>query len=260
MTIAKSTTVDVGYLKLVGFLLPNGKFGMSQTQLVLLSGVTEDPHYASDSYTRVARSKEAQKLVPQGFKVHVKTQVEGRKERLNIVELESVAPFLTVCLSLGHKSAAQPLSLLSGLAIHQLFCDAFGIEFELKDRQEYLKARMEGIERRNAWTDAIDSWIKSNPESVSDNYLKFIWANVSDALNKALTGQKAKYWCDYLGCKRNELRNHWTDRHLSKIRDLENHAEVLVTRQGVEPMQAMSQAIIFYSYSICDPEEFLKQN
>ena len=79
-------------------------------------------------------------------------------------------------------------------------------------------------------------------------------------LNVAITGKPAKYWREKLGCKQNELRNYWNDRHLNKIQHLEMYAEKSVTKKGVEPKQAMQDAINFYEFDIASESDFLRKD
>ena len=46
-----------------------------------------------------------------------------------------------------------------------------------------------------------------NPET-SEDAKKWVYSNVSDRLNIALTGYKGRYWCDKLGCDSGTLRNY----------------------------------------------------
>lgn len=100
--------------------------------------------------------------------------------------------------------------------------------------------------------------MEANRSSLSESYLRFVWSNVSDALNIGLTGKKAKHWREFLGCKNNELRDYWTANHLNKIEHLEKYAEKLVTKKGIEPHEAMKAALDFYEFEILDKSEFIR--
>ena len=189
--VARKTIVSIGHLLVDGYLLPNGKFGMSQTQVILLSGVTTDTHHAASRYTDISRSKQAKTLVPQGFVVHRNLPVVGEIEKINLVELDSVSPFLTVCLSLGHIEAAKPLALLSGLSLQQLFCDAFGLKFEAEERQAWLLARTESKDFFFEFTTEISSWFnrtKADRTQPIERYMSMSF----DAINRGLFGKTSK--------------------------------------------------------------------
>jgi hypothetical protein len=145
----------------------------------------------------------------------------------------------------GNKQAEALADSLVGLALTQLFSDAFGIEFDKHDRQEYLTARLAGKITRRTLTDAIKEYLGKQNE-VSENYRKFIYSNCSDKINRSLFGKTAAKLCAERSCDRDSLRSTHSAVELVLIDRIEGHAVRLIDR-GLEPLLAVSDAIDFYS-------------
>jgi len=136
------------------------------------------------------------------------------------------------------------------------FCDSLrsitleqlGIVLVIEDRNEWIKTRLMGKEKRTCLTDSIKVWLECN--EVSDIAKKFLYSNVSDKLNIGLTGHKAKHWRDIVGCSDNAaLRDCWKDSHLERIKSVEEHATRLIVR-GQTPMDAIELALEFFDFSL----------
>jgi hypothetical protein len=145
----------------------------------------------------------------------------------------------------GNKQAEALADSLVGLALTQLFSDAFGIKFDKDDRQEYLTARLAGKITRRTLTDAIKEYLGKQNE-VSENYRKFIYANCSDKINRSLFGKTAAKLCAERSCDRDSLRSTHSAASLVLIDRIEGHAVRLIDR-GLEPLLAVTDAIEFYS-------------
>ena len=153
---AEFTQVQIGNFFIDGYLLPDGSFGMSQTQVFSWVDSSVGPSQAAKRYIEITRSKMAQSLTPNGFVVHRKIVVRDRNERVNVVPINDVAQFLVVALAMGYTECAGILALVSSLSLHQLFCDAFNVKFEKEERQEWLTNRQRTRETfKTCLTDAL---------------------------------------------------------------------------------------------------------
>jgi hypothetical protein len=99
---------------------------------------------------------------------------------------------------------------------------------------------------RKIETDGIKYYLDKHPE-LSDGYRRFIYSNVSDAVNKAVFGKTAKQ----LRVERNlpdniPLRDTHDADSLKLIDRIEDFAVRLIHRQDLEPLEAIKQAIEFY--------------
>lgn len=163
---------------------------------------------------------------------------------INVVDLTQYELIVAKLDRKGYKLAQDFRDELVGLSLTQLFSDAFGIKFEIEDRQEYLLKRQAQKEIRLKETGCVDTWMSRHDSEISPNYKKWIWVNISDAVNLALTGQKASYWRKELGLKDDcLLRDNWNIKMLSDIHNIEELASKLIDRKDIEPKQAVKQAI-----------------
>jgi hypothetical protein len=217
-------------------------FGMSLSDICRI--INWDVKRGSDIF----KNKWVKELAAKGFEGSERVTLP-EKNHAAIVSIEWVPSILQCLARSGNDGAWEILSVFAGLSLQQLFCDAFGEKFETAERQAWLQARYGAIEKRNEWTDSIKLYGETH--EVSENWKRFIYANVSDRLNIALTGHKAAYWIEKFGCTSGTLRENWNFRLLSNIESIEKHATILVLR-GREPMDALNAAIEFFAYEV-DP-------
>ena len=162
-------------------------------------------------------SRDIKAMIGAGFSFPIaKTKLHSKPVNvLNLGEYELVAFNLVLK---GNLEAIEFCKSLIGLSLTQLFSDAFGIKFEIEEKQEYLLKRQAQKEIRLKETGCVDSWMVRHDSEISLNYKKWIWVNISDAVNLALTGQKASYWRKQLGLKDDcLLRDNWNLKMLSDI-------------------------------------------
>jgi hypothetical protein len=240
---AVKATVTVGHITIDGYRTEDGMFGMSTAGLGALCGFDR-----THSTSKIMSNKRVKTLAAKGFETHKNVKCENMS--LSLISLGWV-PSILQCLAFsGHEQAQEFLMTLAGLSLQKLFCDAFGEKFETEEMQVWLQARYGAIEKRNDWTDSIKFYGETH--EVSETWKRFIYINVSDRLNIALTGHPAAHWANLFDCPRSALRDHWNYRHLSNIDSVEKHATVLVLR-GADPLDALNEALGFFSYPV-NPE------
>ncbi len=255
ITKAHKTMVRIGTAEIEGYLSSDGKtFGMSQTQVIVLSGVTKDTSQASKRYIEISKTNVAKTLVPSGFVVHRKVEIEGQSERVNLVELESVSPFLTVCLALGHIDAARPLALFSGAMLHQLFCDAFGLKFEVAERQEYLRQRMESKDFYFDLSGEISSWY-DRTKATRTQPLERYFSNTFDAINIGLFDKKSKKIREELGVNASNqlIRDYFNNEALRRITQIQSiAANQMRSNKDLRPVDAVKLALKSSLFDVID--------
>jgi hypothetical protein len=136
-------TVDIGHHKIQGLMLPNGDFAIAVTQIAEMFQINSNQ-----------ASRTLKPLLGKGFQFDT-TKSELHPKAVNIL---SLTDFEIVTLELvirGNEAAIAFQRSLVGLALMQLFNDAFGIKFEKIDRQNWLKERQDGKFYRRSLTDAI---------------------------------------------------------------------------------------------------------
>ena len=250
MTEATRVRIALGSLEFDGYMLAGQLdedglpiFGFSMGQVGLLLGLTDDVDQASKVTIQKLKSKEAQTRFPQGFVHHLKLSAKGetgKPYKVNILTIESFSKLLRL---VSNPKADILGDALAGYSLRKIFSRSFGVKFTDEDAENWIASRFVGIEKRNQWTDAIKVWTLS-PE-VSENARKWVYSNVSDRLNVALTGHKGRYWCDKLGCDSGTLRNYWSDRHLDTIADIEKYATKYIQKAKCTPLEALEAAIEF---------------
>jgi hypothetical protein len=143
----------------------------------------------------------------------------------------------------GNTKAQDILSALAETALDIVINDAFGKDYEKGQAQTWTKSRFAGKQTRRTWTDAVSDYINNN--EVSENYRTWVYKHVSDSVNVALFGKKAKQLCEERKCDRNSLRDTHDEVSLRLIDRIEDYAMRLIDR-GLEPKQAIAEAINFY--------------
>jgi hypothetical protein len=115
---------------------------------------------------------------------------------------------------------------------------------EAKLQEIWDRLRLSGKVTRRTLTDSIKDYCFRHDKSL--NYQIFIYPNVSDCLNVALFGKKAKQLCEERQCDRDCLRDTHAEADLKNIDHVEANAMKLIDRRDVEPLEAMRQAIALY--------------
>lgn len=263
MVDAKRVRIAIGSLEFDGYMIlgqvdEDGLpiFGFSMSQVGLILGITDDVDQATKRTIQKLKSKEAQTRFPQGFVNHPNLKISdgpAKGVKVNILTIESFSKLLRL---VDNSQADLIADALAGYSLRKIFSRHFDEVFTDEDAERHMAARFQGIEVRNQWTDQIKVWLAS--PKASDNDRKFTYCNVSDRLNLALTGKKAKAWCEKLGCTSGTLRDFWNDRHLAQISAIENHAAVVLRKTECKPMEALEQAIEFHEPTI-NPQPLKKE-
>ena len=91
----------------------------------------------------------------------------------------------------------------------------------------HTKARLEGKNARRTLTDSIKDYIGRHPE-LSDNSVKFMYSNVTDALYLNTHGKRARKLVEALDCGKNELRDRMSGDELMVLSSIEQIAMRLI--------------------------------
>lgn len=233
---ASIAEVKIGIISIEGLMDEKGEYAVGVPQIAMLF-----PYFQDDQNQA---AKKLKRLMGIGFKT-TRYKTEFNRNVTLGVSLSDFKKVLRKLDKLDDVVAVELTDALVDLTLHQLFCDAFGVKFDADDRQAHLIARMNGKVKRRDYTDAIADYLKRHTE-LSDSYVKWIYSNVSDALNIAVFTKKAKPLCIERGCKREHLRDTHEAHDLNKLEHAENFAAKLIDKQDKEPLAAMKEAIAFY--------------
>ena len=123
---------------------------------------------------------------------------------------------------------------------------SFGLVYTEKERQLLLKSRQKGIQSRRTWTDAVQEWLGDNEHLMSSNERKFVWIHVSDAVNIGIFGRNStKLKSDWKLPKTDSIRDHFTEKELMLVEQIENTAMRILDKNGsaIKPIQAIQLAV-----------------
>lgn len=239
MTILTATIASVkfGSVEIEGLMFPDGSYGVAIPQICDLFADT-----LTFKTSRNTAARDLKRLMDKDFKTsNCRTEFNrGTTTYVDLIDFERVLRKLD---KNSNPVAEAKSEALIGVALHQLFCDAFEVKLEENDRQEFLKTRLAGKLTRRTLTDAIKTYLETH--EVSANYRQWVFSNCSDKINLALFGKKAAKLCTERGCERDELRDTHDEPSLALIDRIEGHAVRLIDR-GMEPQLATQDAINFY--------------
>jgi hypothetical protein len=234
-TRAKRASIKVGELELDIFMLPNGDYALSQTQVAEAVGNDEI------SYRHFLAGKSPQALPYKGFRSD-KLAVEGNNRKINVVPIEIAIAFWTKEAIAKNVNAILLLSACAIEAIERRADKVFNQKRTEEEYNERLKARMSGKAARRQLTDSINDYIAKHPE-LSDNKVKWLYKNTTDRLYKLLFGKIKKVLADELKLEELEsFRDHLTVVQLRQLEALEDLMTRLIDHFDIYPLEAAEEA------------------
>lgn len=162
MIKAQIAIVPIGDLSIQGIMLPGGSYAVALPQLREL---------AFPSTTQNNALRELKAACGKDFQL-LKASTEISNNPQWVISLDQLNFCLTELAFRGHKEARDLVRVLSGLSLHQLFCDAFGQKFEAEDRQRWLQTRFNTKHDFRPLTDQLQRYGFKEPWE----YAKFISA------------------------------------------------------------------------------------
>jgi hypothetical protein len=221
-------------------------------------------NYRSDSVREKIASKSFKAFLGEGRTVGKKSAVivnkdlRGATAKVNIIPLEELQT-----LALWECVANQNLDLIRLITVgfidslRSIALEQLGVDLGAEERNNWMKARLEGKDERLNFTDAIkEYYLETHPDS--DTVPFYAYSNPSDTLNKLLTGFPAKYWRDRFDFTTDEqLRNHWGKKQLNRIEHVEELAKAKVEQGLLEPVAAVRYAIAELGYTVWDEKRLL---
>jgi hypothetical protein len=240
MTIIKATraTITLGNIELDVFQLLDGSYRWSANQ------ITKAIDIRHSRVAEICASKQAQSLIGEKFQVADFSPKKLNSDVGNISGYTTeVAFFVWQYESCKGNVLAQALVFASGVEVLERRADAaFDVIRTEEERNTRFQLRFDGILSRNFWTDVIAEYIKTH--DVSDNYKRFVYINVSDAVNLALFGLKAKTIRLHYDLRDGDsVRDVLPSRTLKLIDTIENAAATRVVETDSEPKQAIKDVI-----------------
>jgi hypothetical protein len=236
---ATRATITLGDIELDVFQLPDGSYRWSANQ------ITKAIDIRHSRVAQISASNQAQSLIGERFQVaHFSPTKLKCDDSGNISGYTTeVAFFVWQYESYKGNILAQALVFASGVEVLERRADAaFNVIRTEEERNQRHIIRVDGIVSRHFWTDVIDQYLRTH--EVSDNYKRFIYINVSDAVNKAILGTTAKKYREMNDIPEDaSLRDYLNTDQLKQIDTIEKAAGMRVLKNDLCPKQALKDVI-----------------
>jgi hypothetical protein len=144
---ASIAQVSIGKLSIEGLMAEDGTFGIAVPQLISHNLISQDNS-----------NREAKTYMGASSNL-VKWRTEISKRPVNVILLTDFEKLLAKLDRAGNKAAQGMRDDLVGLALTQLFSDAFGLKFEKEERQAYLIDRQA---HREDFHPKFTAWLKQD--------------------------------------------------------------------------------------------------
>ena len=230
---AEIATVRIGYLEFEGLMLSDGTFGIAVPQICSVF-----------SFLNKNAQRDIQSLLnePSPF---LKWSSKLNSKAVSVLLLPSFERLIFRLALKQNKVAISLSEQLIGLSLQQLFSDAFCIQFEKEERQQWLKDRQEGKEKRRTLTDSIKDYLLSHP-----HVDKKLYPIVTDLIYLGIFNRRAAD----LKVDWNETnpRDEMTRKELSYVSEVESLTSRLIDRDGLHPLTAAKEALARLIIPVCD--------
>ena len=143
---ARIAKVAIGSQEIEGLMLSNGDYAVGVPQVAELFSLAKDH-----------ASREVKALLGKDFQFN-KVKSELHSKEVNIISLGDFKKVVIELAIKGNKKAVEFGRLMMGLSLQQLFCDASGVKFETKERQQWVRFR----EERKDCHPKLDIWFKAD--------------------------------------------------------------------------------------------------
>ena len=218
---AAKAQVKIGHIEIEGLMLPDGSFAIGVPQVARLFSIATG-HAARDFKALLGIEKPMTKV-----------QTELHSNPVNILSLPEFELLIAKLDRAGNIPAQEFRDSLTGLALHQLYCDAFDIKFEQQDRQNWLKERQEGKLCRRSLTDATKLLIEQG-EKLNYGYIT-LQTYEACKLSTKYKEYKSRYKDDH-------FRDTLTDGEIRNVKKFEELTADYVLVDRLPLNQAMAKA------------------
>ena len=140
---AQVATIDLGFAKFDGLMLPNGEYAIAIPQVATL--IQSIPNTASRDFKR---------LLGESFNPS-KQSIEGTKALVNVVGLQTFTKILYAKAKQGNAIADALVGAMLDEGFERRFDTAFGKKVSEAEYNERLSLRMKRLLARHEWTDVL---------------------------------------------------------------------------------------------------------
>ncbi len=227
---AQIAIVNLGHIQIEGLLGSDGKFYVAVPQIA--------EYFQFD---KNQASRDIKVLLGGGFQFDKATTPLNPKA-VNIVSLDQFHRVLAEIAFKGNVLAQEVLRDMSALGLHQLFCDAFGIQLDAEDRAKWLQLRLEAKSLFWELTGQIKVWIQCR-ECTAPEFTYY--SNAFDCLNLQLFGKKSKTIREELSIETPDglNRNSFGANALRSIGVVQSGAARMMAKEGCKPVDAIKHIV-----------------
>ena len=233
-TKAVRATIHLGMIPLEVFQLPNGEYCLSQTQVAQAVG-------KPDNAVREFLGSKAPEAAPYKTLPSEKISIADTGRTFIRVPIELAAAYWLKETLKGNTSAALMLGACAVEAIERRADAAFGIRRDEAERNERLKARIQGKVVRRSFTDAIADYLDRHSE-LSEDSREWMYVNSSEAVNRVVFNKRAWELRNERGADRHSLRDTFSAQELLLVQEVEDVAQRLVDYDDEHPPTAVRLA------------------
>jgi hypothetical protein len=140
---AQVATVDLGFTKFDGLMLPNGEYAIAVPQIASLIQSIQN-----------TASRDFKRLLGEDFSPS-KQSIEGTKAQVNIVDLKIFTKILYAMAKQGNPIADSLVQALLEESFERRFDTAFNKKVSEAEYSERLAFRFKRLMARHAWTDVL---------------------------------------------------------------------------------------------------------
>jgi hypothetical protein len=187
----------------------------------------------------------------------LKRRTKLHPKAINVLSLHDYQRLIRQLDKQGHTTAEIYAEQLLEFSLQQLFCDAFGVEFDLEQKHEFLRQRLKGIKARRNETDAIQRYMGRHEEELSAHEIKFLYPGTTNAVYTTLLGAPAHVLYERLaerGADRRKcnLRDVLTSEALGEIEAFERILGKYIDKTDAHPLDAVKSVAEFMGVETLD--------
>ena len=223
-------TVNYAGFQFSGLKLPDGRYGLTASQAWSMLKFSDLHQNAS---------RDIKRLLSKDFQTF-RYASELNPKKVNIILLQDFSLLVMKLAFKGNKAAQAIAEASVTTTLEQAYDLAFNNKQALEEYQERQKARVQGKLTRRTLTNAIQDYVNTHVDEVSDNYQKWIYNNCTDALNRLVFGRSAKKLRENWSCL--EVRSAMNTEELMIVDSVERLAVTLIDELGFEPLEAIKEA------------------
>jgi hypothetical protein len=224
---AQIASVNLGRIQIEGLLGTDSKFYVAVPQI-------------ADSFQILNHnaSRDIKAMMGGDFQF-LKATTPLHPKAVNVVTIDQFQRILIELSIKGNAVAIEVLRDMSALGLHQLFCDAFGIQLDAEDRALWLQRRTESKELFWELANQIKVWMDGRECTAPPHTY---YSNAFDCVNMQLFGKKSKDIREEVGVSA-LTRDCFGKVALRHVNIVQSGAARMMAKENVKPTDAIKHIV-----------------